>query len=304
MRMMLLIAQKFGMTKFLTAIVTLLLVSAAHAQSELQQLNSAQRAFEKAADETGIRSAFLEFLTADAIVFNPRAVNGLEFWKGRTDDGSTSVVRNATFSDIAANGMLGYTTGNWRTYQKGKSESAARFGQYVTVWEKQPDGKFRISLDIAVTHEKLPFTVTNVPPPKRGRGDLNKRGWSPADASMSFLKLSMANASLGGAYKKYAADDVRLLRDQFPPISGKKLVERVTRDFVSIEFPSTVALFQSADMAYTWNRCEFDNTREGSVAGNCLHIWKLRNKKWWIVLGVIAVAPNETRPTLKITTKD
>jgi hypothetical protein len=166
------------------------------------------------------------------------------------------------------------------------------------MWEKQPDGTFRMTLDIAISHDKLPFTETDLPKPKQSR-DLNKRGWSPADASMSFLKLSMGSSSLGDAYKKFAADDIRLLRDRFPPVAGKKLVSAATRDFVSIKFPWKVALFQSADMAYTWNPCEFDNTGEGIVVGNCLHIWKLRNKKWWIVLGVIAVAPNDKPPALK-----
>lgn len=292
------------MRKYPGVAIILLLIVGTYAQSDLQQLADTQKAFERVAGEAGRRSAFLEFLADDGIIFSPAAVNGKEFWKLREDDRSTVLVRNSTYTDVAANGMLGYTTGNWRQYQKGKSESLAKFGQYVTIWEKQPDGKFRASLDIAISHEKLPFAETSVPPPKQQRGDMNKRGWSPADASMSFLKLSMGNSTLGDAYKKFAADDVRLLRDQLPPISGKKLVAAETRDFVSIKFPWKVALYQSADLAYVWNPCEFDNSNEGTVAGNCLHIWKLRNKKWWIVLGVIAVSPNETRPTLKMKAKD
>ena len=52
-------------------------------------------------------------------------------------------------------------------------------------------------------------------------------------------------------------------------------------------------------MAYTWNPCEFADNNEGMEKGTCLHIWKLRNKKWWIVLGVFARIPNETPPSLK-----
>jgi ketosteroid isomerase-like protein len=200
--------------------------------------------------------------------------------------------------------LLGYTTGNWRIYQQGKSEGYAKFGQYVTVWEKKGDGRFRASVDIAVSHPKLTFAETNKPVRKNQTRDVNKRGWSPADASMNFLRAGMSSERLGGAYKRFAADDVRLLRDGVAPIVGKKRVVEAMNDYVSIMFPQKVALFQSADMAYTWNPCSFDNSNEGQVQGNCLHIWKLRKKKWWIVLGVFAPLPNETKPELKTKRKD
>jgi hypothetical protein len=116
---------------------------------------------------------------------------------------------------------------------------------------------------------------------------------------MDFLRTSMRGEGLSGAYAKFAADDVRLLRDGSPPIIGKKKVLAETTQYVAVEFPSKVALFQSADMAYTWNPCRFDNSDEGLAQGNCLHIWKLRNKKWRIVLGVFAAVPNETPPALR-----
>jgi hypothetical protein len=132
---------------------------------------------------------------------------------------------------------------------------------------------------------------------------LNEQGWSPADASMNFLRLSMSNYELSGAYKQFAAEDVRLLRDREPPILGKKKVVSETKHYVSVTFPRKVALYQAADMAYTWNECKFNNSDEGIIEGNCLHIWKLRDKKWWIVLGVFAPAPNDSKPVLKVKSK-
>ncbi len=268
-------------------------------QPELQPLLETQRAFGDSAAESSLKPAFLKFLSEVAIIFQPGPVNGKEYWKSRDDDSSTLLVRNLTYSDISASGLLGYTTGNWRTYQKGKSEGLAKFGQYVTIWEKRPDGKFNASLDVVVMHEKLPFSETDTPVRQKQSRDLNKRNWSPADASMNFLRLSMSGERLGGAYEKFAADDVRLLRDAAPPIVGKKQVVREMNEYLSIAFPAKVALFQSADMAYTWNPCQFDNSNEGVVMGNCVHIWKLRKKKWMIVLGVFAPLPNETEPVLR-----
>lgn len=292
------------MNKCFIFIFTFLFCTGVFAQSALQQIFSTEKAFQQAVAEKGMKSAFLEFLAADAIIFRPDAVNGREFWKVREDSSSMLLIRNSTFTDISANGLLGYSTGNWRLYPKDKSEARAEFGQYVTIWEKKPDGKFLASLDIGITHEKLSFLETDRTGPVNKRRDPNKRGWSPADASMNFLKMSMSRERLGAAYKEFAANDVRLLIERQPPILGKKNVVSEMERYISIEFPKKIALFQSADMAYTWNACQYANSSEGTEKGNCLHIWKLRKKKWWIVLGVFARIPNETPPTLKMRAKN
>lgn len=291
------------MKAILPSIFMFILAACATAQSDLQQMSDTEKAFLQAVAEKGTRSAFLEFLADDAILFRPTAINGKDFWK-REDDSSTAIlVRNPTFADISSNGRIGYTTGNWRRYQKGKSESEAEFGQYVTIWEKKPDGKYRAGLDIGITHEKLSFLQTNRVAAYNGERELNEQGWSAADPSMNFLKMSMDHGTLGGAYQKFAAKDVRLLRDGAPPIIGKKNVVKATKQYVSIAFPRKMALLESGDLAYVWNVCEFADSNEGREQGNCLHVWKLRDEKWHIVLGVFARIPNETQPTLKFKEK-
>ena len=117
---------------------------------------------------------------------------------------------------------------------------------------------------------------------------------------MKFTKLSMnPGGGLGAAYGEYAAEDVRLLHDGDPPIIGRKNVVEATKNYLSIRFPEHIALFQAADMAYTWNPCQFSNSNEGMESGNCLHIWKLRDKKWWIVLGIFSRITTTAPPILK-----
>jgi len=270
------------------------------AQTDLQRMIDTEKAFARAVAEKGMKSAFLEILADDSVIFRPTAVNGREFWKAREDFSPALLIRHPTYADIAANGLLGYTTGNWEFYPKGKTGSMTEFGQYVTIWEKKQDGKFRASVDIGITQEKISFPESNRKLPIGTSRDKNKRGWSAADASMNFLRMSMNKQALGGSYKKFAAKDVRFLREDAPPIVGRKKVVSETKNYISVEFPKKTALYESADMAYVWNACEYADSNEGAEKGNCLHIWKLRKKKWWIVLGVFAPVPNETQPTLKI----
>lgn len=290
------------MKKLYIPILTLLLCASVFPQSDFQQMFDTEKDFEQAVANKGTRAAFLEYLADDSVIFHPNAVDGREFWKTRQDSSRDRLVRRMTYSDIAANGLLGYTTGSWRLYAA-KSDSPAKFGQYVTVWEKKPDGKFRASVDIDTSHDEVSGADPKQILPTGIGKDMNERGWSPADASMNFLRMSMTNLALSGAYKQFAAEDVRLLRDREPPILGKKNVVSETKNYTSVAFPRKVALYQSADMAYTWNACKFNNSDEGIIEGNCLHIWKLRDKKWWIVLGVFAPAPNDAKPTLKVKSK-
>jgi hypothetical protein len=112
----------------------------------------------------------------------------------------------------------------------------------------------------------------------------------------------MGQTALGGAYRDYAADEIRLLRDGQPPIVGKKRVIEATRDYRAVKFQAKVALIESGDMAYSWNPCEYNVSDEGMERGNCLHIWKLRNKKWWIVLGAFARVESDLKPELRTKT--
>lgn len=294
----------FVMRKGVISLIVFLSCTGVFAQADKQLLFDAEKAFSQAAAERGMKSAFLEFLADDGVLFRPTAVNGKDYWKINEDPAGAQLIRNMTFGDVSSNGRLGYTTGNWRLYQKGKSEAEAEFGQYVTVWEKKPDGKFRASLDIGTRHEKLSFKETNHPWPIGGTSEANAIGWSAADPSMNFLKMSMSNRTLGGAYDVFADKNVRLLRDGAPPIVGKKNVVKAMKQYISVAFPRRVALLETGDMAYVWNVCEFADSNEGREQGNCLHIWKLHDEKWRIVLGVFASVPNTTPPVLKTKPKE
>jgi ketosteroid isomerase-like protein len=232
------------------------------ADDALRPVVEAERSFEAIAGAQGIRQAYLDFFSIDSVIFRPGPTNGQTYWKASKDPASLLLSRNVTYADISSNGMMGYTTGNWRLYERGKSEASAKFGQYVTIWEKRQGGKWVATIDMTISHDKLPFSETDRTLHKAQTREANKIEWSPADASMNFTRASMAPEALAGAFEQYAGDDIRFLRDDAPPILGKKDVIKATRKYRSIRFPTKIALYQSADMAYTWNPCKFaDNLR-------------------------------------------
>ena len=268
------------------------------AQANLQPMFDVQREFEQAVVEKGPGQAFLEFLSADAILFRPEAVNGREYLKDRGYATAGVLNRRVTFADISLNGLMGYTLGEWTLSQKGKPANEAKVGHYATVWSKGQDGKYKAILDIEISHdsyERRPYY--NSTPVSKDR-ESNKKGWSAADASMEFLRMSMSKKGLGGAYDKFAREDVILLREGSPPIIGRVAAEDELKIYKAVDFPAKVSQFQTSDMAYSWNQCSFATSNEGMEKGNCLHIWKFRDDKWKIVLGVFARIRNEQIPVL------
>jgi hypothetical protein len=280
----------------LIAVAILFLPAFAFGQASVRDLFDFERAFLDSIGSKGLRSAFIETFALDGIVFRPEPTNAREYWTDRPES-PASLERYPQYGDIAGNGLLGYTTGMWKTFPNGLGKPSGRAGSYVTIWE-QRRGKFFATVDIEITHDEIQVGERR-PKAAPGPRDANKRGWSPADASMDFLRISMSDRRLGAAFGKYAADDVRLLIERNQPIVGKTLAVEATGGYMSVEFPKKVALFQSADMAYSWHSCRFADSTEGIEDGNCLYVWKLREKKWWIVLGVISRKADERPPSLR-----
>lgn len=268
------------------------------AQPEFQQMIDADRSLASYAAEVGTKAAYLKYLGDDGVIFKPEATNGKDWWKLQTDELPVVLNRTMELADISANGLLGYTVGRWEQTPKKQGGPGRKIGQYITVWSKKPDGKFYAIIDVMTEYDEAAPPVGKAVPSTATR-DINKRRWSAADPSMKFLRMSMGRGGLGNAFEEWAAEDIRLIIEENPPIFGKKNAVKAMNKYLSVAFPQRVALLESADLAYAWNQCEYANSEEGMEKGTCLNIWKLRNKKWYITSSAFARIPNMVKPTLK-----
>lgn len=269
----------------------------AGAQSLVDPVYDSQRAFDAAVAEKGMRPAFMEFLAEDAVIFRPDAVNGRDFLQTADLGPQGALSRKVNYADVSVNGMLAYTIGEWTLTPTARPKEI-RVGEYATVWSKV-NGKYKAILDIEISHEVLEKAEHRRRIPKPRDSHKNKHGWSAVDSTMNFLRTSMGRSGLGGAYDLFAAEDVILLRDGLPPLVGRGRAEEEMERYKAVDFPKRVAQFETGDMAYSWNPCSYADSDEGMEKGNCLHIWKFRNQKWYIVLGVFARVENTIKPTLK-----
>ncbi len=289
------------MKSFLTTLIIGLITISASAQAEFQAMVDADRSLSSYAVEKGTKAAYLRYLGDDGVIFKPEATNGKDWWNLQKEEPPVILKREMESADISANGLLGYTVGRWEQTPKKQGGPGRKVGQYLTVWSKKPDGKFYAIIDVMTEYDEAAPAVGQAIASTASR-DINKRRWSAADPSMKFLRMGMAQGGLGSAFEEWAAEDIRLIIEENPPIYGKKNAVKAMKKYLSVAFPRRNALLESADLAYAWNTCEYANSEEGMEKGTCLNIWKLRNKKWYITSSVFARIPNMVKPTLKTAT--
>ncbi|MDQ6788141.1 MAG: nuclear transport factor 2 family protein, partial [Acidobacteriota bacterium] len=158
---------------------------------------------------------------------------------------------------------------------------------YMTIWRRQADGNYKAVIDFGISHPKPETVETNWKSPSyivKNAGE-NK---PVASNAVNLFYDTAAEKGLSSAYKMFAADDVRLLRDEQFPILGKgNAVFETKKDKSKIDFGVKMTLQSAGDFAYALTTFEIKTREKTTAKGNSLQIWKLRGGKWQIVLDVM-----------------
>lgn len=262
------------------------------AQSDLQKLVDTEKAFAQMAAQKGTKAAFLANLTDDAVLFLPDKLNGKSYWNARAE-GTGLLSWAPNYAVVSANGILGYTTGNWEFRPKGIGDQPTTFGEFITIWLRHPDGKYRFVIDIGVGHAKPSKYSTDWVTSANKARDPNEKDISAADAANGFFETA-TKQSTKKAYETYLADDVRLYREDNLPFIGKKAALKVVAgDKGKMMLSKQSTFFGAADLSYTtrtYTRTVGDKVTE---KGNYMQIWKLKNSKWRIVLDIFKPVPEK-----------
>ena len=264
----------------------------AQTSADLQKIYDTEKAFERFSAEKGINPAFVEFLAPDGIMFFPNPVNGREFWKSHPAS-PAFLTWNPTFIDVSSNGALGYSIGNSVYRAQGRDDANAIYGQYLSIWQRQPDGSYRAVLDIGISHAKPEKIETEWKSPTDSGKELNANKSSAADNVNSFFETA-TRSGLSKAYKIYAAEDVRALRENQFPITGKSnLLAETKKDKSTVSFAKRSVFFGAADMAYITNSYALTKKDNTTEKGNFVQVWKLRGGKWLLMMDVfVPIAGN------------
>jgi len=132
--------------------VLFLAAGGARAQSA-DQLLDADRAFARAV-ATGRLDAWVGFFADSGTQFRAgRPVVGRaavrEFMAPAFADTTWQLTWEPHRAEIATSGDLGYTIGRYESrHRDANGAEVVRTGSYVTIWRRQPDGQWKVAVDI------------------------------------------------------------------------------------------------------------------------------------------------------------
>jgi ketosteroid isomerase-like protein len=116
-------------------------------------LMNIDREFSKLSAAKGIKIAFTSYADDEVILLRQgrHPVLGIEelkeLYNNLEDDGSI-LTWEPVKADVSGSGDLGYTFGNWELTAKSEAGTdTIYYGNYTTIWKKQPDGSWKFVLD-------------------------------------------------------------------------------------------------------------------------------------------------------------
>jgi ketosteroid isomerase-like protein len=266
--------------------------------TNLRRMVETEISFARTAELRGTKSAFLSFLADDGVVFNPTGVNGKLSWKGRPESPAL-LSWHPAWADLSSDGSLGYTTGGWELRPKGKGDTPAAFGEYLTIWKRQPGGIYRAVLDIGIQHPSSSYSTAQWKSPADAGVGTRARG----EVGNDTLQDIFSNKSMANGYFNYLADDVIVLRDGQMPFAGKKAAF-IGLESLEKEFPNSSFLKFDANvsgvhgnMLYFWGVYSLTHKDKSVSRWNFVQIWKYRGGKWQIVADLFTAIPDEKKRT-------
>ena len=116
----------------------------------LEAVRQSELAFARQADQEGIHPAFRAWLLEDALVFTPRVTQAKAQYAPTPGDPG-HLVWYPEAMGLASFGDLAWSFGPW-TYAPAKGQPVVAQGHFLSLWQRQTTGGWRVVADIGVPH--------------------------------------------------------------------------------------------------------------------------------------------------------
>ena len=217
-----------------------------------------ERAFAATVRSLGVRDGFLDWLSNTGIVFRPGPKIGHGVYEKQPRGWTGLLAWNPIRAAISADGKLGWSTGPWTWRSDSTATKVDGYGEYVSVWRRTSEGRWRVALDCGIGHPApaaIETTVTYsapVPGVKLGSQPLAARQ-SLYQADASFARAS-ASESVPAVLGKYATDDVIVLREGLQRSSGRSSAQAALsgREAQARLVSTAQYIAESGDLGYTY----------------------------------------------------
>ena len=253
----------------------------------LAEMADTERAFAAAARVKGIRDAFLEFFTDDAM-FEPGGELAKDQLRSQKPEPFSvrELVWEPRTGDVAASGELGWLTGPGTFVNHEAADKTPRYSNYLSVWRKQPDGRWRVYIDLG-TRLTAPATFA----PGFTRFAFKERYAGPEGKPAATNRLVEADRSLNArigadgavkAYERVLAPGARVHRAGVGALSDGAALEWFAAEARGMTaVTETGESAQSGDLGYTYGKYQLSGRKPAAY----LRIWSRHaNGDWRVVV--------------------
>jgi ketosteroid isomerase-like protein len=243
----------------------------------LGSLVDAELAFARMGLERGVRAAFLAHFADDGVVFEPAPVRLRETWSARpppADPLASRLEWQPAQAGVSRSHDMGYTTGPF-TASNAARPGPVRHGVFFSVWQRDGSGRWQVILDAGIgTPDIVDFVPLGAAPRPRFHGSARR-----ATERRTLLAREAASPQHTGLtpndYARLFAADVRLHRDDIPPLAsrGAAAAEIARRMSRVVWTPIDARVSAAADMAVSYGRYR-ETGRDGQMReGYYAHLW-------------------------------
>ena len=275
----------------------------------LASLVAAERAFARTSVERGVRESFLEFFAEDGINFQPHPTKTREAFLSQPAPAVRPPITlnwEPVWADVSAAGDLGYTTGPYTVTDNSPEKRPVRHGYYFSIWKKQPDGNWKVAVDLGTQNPTPAATEPAFHAPRAGRSKTDAR-MSQDEGRAALMDVEhkfLGEAKSRGftkAFLDYLSGESRLHRQQMLPLVGKTAINAfLSQKSLSVTWqPLTADIAQSNDLGYVYGSYEARDNPSASAAiekGYFVRVWKLEaGGKWKVALDITHPLPPEQK---------
>jgi len=279
-------------------------VMAIDRSAELERIVASERAFAARAQVVNARQAFVEFFAPDAIFFAPFAAPAFPRLRESADWGVNIQWRPAAAA-ISGAGDMGYTTGP-AEYRPSADAAPTGFGHYTSVWQRQPDGRFLVVIDVGIDHPAPPARIPDWSAPAQSPAAAPALDLSQRRAALEELRRLDAQigtaAQAGDVSKSFArvlADDARLhLGGRLPALGRAEVLADLRKEVGAYGWmPEAAAVAESGDFCFVYGRGRWIRARTAGTGDLAyLNVWQRRAGEWRLIVHVSRpVAPRPTQ---------
>lgn len=239
-------------------------------------LIAAERAFAARAAATSNRTAFLEVLADDSVVFHPDPVNGKIWWTARPEK-KAKLLWTPDFVIVAPSGDLGLSCGPWIFLDEKGVEVAA--GRFTSIWKREGSGPWKLALDHGIGFPRAAGTPWE---PVSVAGGVvaipNDEGRQPADPQ------ALDRALTHDTWMSALASDARVQRDDQAPGGDARWLAARTR--AAHWSPLGGGSAKDGTLAYSYGNYSLTPARpgEGDESGVYIHVWQNGKGGWKLIL--------------------